>query len=199
VKKYLKDYLPIAQGFARLLYPFAEVVLHDLKKDCIEAIFNPFSRREVGDSSYLDRIQFKPSDTVIGPYEKTNWNGKPLKSISIVLRDECGRPQGFLCVNMDVSHFAELSGVLSQFLGNNAEISEEDSKLFRDDLYERINKFVQDYCREHAITLESLNREQRRELIAKLEEHGAFREKNAAAYIGRVLGVSRATVYNDRK
>ncbi|MFM7427232.1 MAG: helix-turn-helix domain-containing protein [Elainella sp.] len=29
-----------------------------------------------------------------------------------------------------------------------------------------------------------------------LNQKGAFSQKNAAAYVGRVLGISRATVYN---
>ena len=66
----LKNSVPIAEAFARLLHPFAEVVIHDLSKDRIEAIYNPFSRREVGDSSYLDRWDFTvdPQVNIIGPY-----------------------------------------------------------------------------------------------------------------------------------
>jgi len=199
MKKVLKQSLPLAEGISKLLHPFAEVVLHDLEKDQVEAIFNPFSRREPGDNSYLDRLEFEDNTSIIGPYEKTNWDGRALKCISIVLRDEMNKPSGFLCVNMDVSHFSSLAKVFTEFLGNNATISEDESRLFKDDLYERINKFVQAYCRESQASLQTLNRESRRELIGLLEAEGAFRNKNAATYIGRVLGVSRATVYNDLK
>lgn len=115
MKRLLREALPFAEAFARLLHPFAEVVVHDLSKDAIEAIYNPFSRRKVGDSSYLDRINFGEADTVIGPYEKTNWDGRPLKSISLVIRNLSGKAEGFLCVNMDISAFTSANAFLQSF------------------------------------------------------------------------------------
>ena len=53
MKSELKQAVAMAEAFARLLHPFAEVVIHDLKKDQIVAIYNPFSKRKVGDSSYF--------------------------------------------------------------------------------------------------------------------------------------------------
>ncbi len=178
------------------MHPFAEVVIHDLEKDCIEAIYNPFSRREVGDDSYLDRIDFGKSDTVIGPYEKINWDGRKLKCISIVIRGDKRKPEGFICVNIDISHFSSFCSTIAEFLGASAQMSEEDQQLFKDDLYERINSYVQQYCREHNVALSALTRREKQELVCLLEVEGAFKSKNAATYIGRVLGVSRATVYN---
>ena len=75
-------------------------------------------------------------------------------------------------------------------------MSEEEQKLFKDDLYEKINSFVQEYCREHQVAADALNRDDKCNIVHILEEKGAFHGKNAATYIGRVLGVSRATVYN---
>jgi predicted transcriptional regulator YheO len=196
MKKSLENTLPIAEGIAKLMHPFAEVVVHDLETDCIEAIYNPFSRREIGDDSYLDRIDFDKSDTVIGPYEKINWDGRKLKCISIVIRNGRRTPEGFICINVDVSHFSTFSDTIAQFLGNNILMSEEEQQLFKDDLYEKINAFVQQYCREHQVAVNALSREEKQELVHLLESEGAFNSKNAATYIGRVIGVSRATVYN---
>lgn len=196
MKQNLKNILPFAEAFSKLLHPFAEVVVHDLEKDQIEAIYNPFSRREIGDDSYLDRVDFSDTDTIIGPYSKTNWDGRPLKSISIVIRDEKGRAEGFLCVNVDVSFFESAQQVLAGFLNNTIEMSQKSEKLFKEDLYEKINLFVQEYCRSHQVSLDALTREDKKSMIAQLFREGAFDGKNAATYVGRVLGVSRATVYN---
>jgi D-arginine utilization repressor len=46
------------------------------------------------------------------------------------------------------------------------------------------------------VSIAALNRENKSEIINALAEVGAFEGKNAANYIGRVLGISRATVYN---
>jgi predicted transcriptional regulator YheO len=50
----LKNYTAIAQAISLLLYPHAEVVLHDLKTGRIAAIYNPFSKRKVGEESLLE-------------------------------------------------------------------------------------------------------------------------------------------------
>ena len=196
MKKSLKESLPFAEAFSCLLYPFAEVVVHDLAKDQIEAIYNPFSKREVGDSSYLDRVDFKGSETLIGPYEKTNWDGRAMKSISIVIRNPLGKAEGVLCVNLDVSVFESASQLIRNFLNHKESLSENSQKIFKDDLYEKINQYVQHYCHDNQVSYEALNRIQKKELILLLEKNGAFEGKNAANYVGRILGISRATVYN---
>jgi D-arginine utilization repressor len=193
MKQSLERTLPFAETFAKLLHPFAEVVVHDLEEDAIVAIYNPFSRREVGDSSYLDQIDFNETSSVIGPYCKTNWDGRPLKSISTVVRNEKGVAEGFLCINVDLSAFTTAIHLLQTFSSSPPAESQE---LFKEDLYERVNRYVQKYCHEHQTTIDSLNRGEKQELIHALAAEGAFKERNAAAYVGRVLGLSRATVYN---
>ncbi len=199
MKNELKNAIPMAEAFARLLHPFAEVVIHDLEKDQIAAIYNPFSKRKVGDSSFLERWDFSidPKETVIGPYEKLNFDGRKLKSISVVLRSQKGEAEGFLCVNIDTSVFEQYQQTLNLFLDNyDRSLTSEKETLFKDDLYEQINHFVQEYCRINKITLDHLSREQKQSIITSLRKKGAFQGKNATNYVARVLGISRATVYN---
>jgi D-arginine utilization repressor len=196
MKKSLENAVPIAEGIAKLLHPFGEVVIHDLETDRIQAIFNPISRREVGDDSYLDRIDFDESKLVIGPYEKINWDGRKLKSISILIRNGRNVAEGFICVNLDISSFENFHGILGQFLGNNSSLTVEEQKLFKDDLYEQINSFVQTYCLQHQVAISALSREDKRNIISLLEAKGAFNGRNAVTYVSRILAVSRATVYN---
>lgn len=196
MKRSLEETLPFAEAFARLLHPFAEVVVHDLSKDRIEAIYNPLSHRQVGDDSYLDRMDFRESETVIGPYDKMNWEGRPMKSISVVIRNQLGKAEGFLCVNMDISVFDTANQWLQAFLKNTIDLPEKSQRLFKDDLHEKINLYVHTYCQQQQISFEALNRENKREIIHSLAEEGAFKGKNAANYVARVLGIARATVYN---
>lgn len=196
MKKSLLEAKPFAEAFERLLHPFAEVVIHDLENDQIAAIFNPLSRREVGDPSYLERMDLAEKETVIGPYEKTNWDGRTMKSISVVLRNEKEEAEGFLCVNIDVSHFEAANQVIKMFMTNHRQMSGEMEELFKDDQYEKLNLFVQNYCRRHQVSVEALSRTEKKEIILTLSKEGGVQGKNAANYVGRVLGVSRATVYN---
>lgn len=200
MKPELDAYLITASAISKLLHPFAEVVIHDLEQDQIVAIFNPISKRVVGDTSYLDRINFDNTDAipnVIGPYEKLNYDGRRLKSISVVIRDTAGDAKGFLCINIDISIFTNYKTVLDAFLCDFETPSGNDSEvIFKDDLYEKINSYVQTYCIDNHLSLDTLSRSDKKDIIIKLKQNGALKGKNAGQYIARTLGVSRATVYN---
>lgn len=200
MKQEIKHFVLLAETVSRILYPLAEVVIHDLKKDRICAIFNSISNRKVEDPSFLERMGFQSSrdlPDIIGPYEKINYDGRPLKSISLVIRDKQNLAVGFLCINLDISIFSKYHTILNTFLtSEDSTLTEKNKCLFKDDLYEQINVFVQKYCLENKLNLNSLSRLQKKDLILELQNEGALLKTNASQYIARVLGVSRATVYN---
>lgn len=186
-----------AKAIAKLLHPFAEVVIHNLATDKIEAIYNPFSKREVGSESYLERMDFDNTpDNIIGPYEKLNYDGRRLKSITIIIRDEANKPIGLCCINFDVSSFDKINNTLNLFLNTSSTVSSQQEELFKNDLYENINIFVQDYCLENKLNINNLSRDNKKSLILELKNHGALAGKNAAHYIASILDISRASVYN---
>lgn len=46
-----KNYKLIAESITKLLHPFAEVVLHDIKKNQIVEIFNSFTKRRAANAA----------------------------------------------------------------------------------------------------------------------------------------------------
>jgi predicted transcriptional regulator YheO len=195
MKKALKTILPTAEAIQRLLHPHAEVVMHDIKKNQIVAIYNPFSKRKVGSASLLSEEEMGISEDCIGPYEKTNWDGRKLKSTSSIIRDENGKAVGLLCVNLDISKISKLNSQIAEFI-NCQQITSQPTPFFKDDWQERINNYVHNYLTEKHLTLETLDRNEKKKLIEHLHKIGAFTGKNAAHYIAQVIRVSRATVYN---
>lgn len=193
--KAIKDILPTAEAIQRLLYPHAEVVIHDIKKNQIAAIYHPFSKRRAGDSSLLTQEEMSRLEDCMGPYEKINWDGKKLKSVSSIIRDDKGHAVGMLCINLDISKLEKFNELITSFIGND-KFTPQPEPLFKNDWQEKINKYVRAYLDEHHLTLESLNRTEKKELIEHLHKIGAFTAKNAALYIAQVIGVSRATIYN---
>ncbi len=184
-------YKPVAEAISALLFPHAEVVLHDLKTKCIAAIFNNVSKRKVGDESLLD--DFAITGDVIPPYFKTNWDGRKMKCVTAVLKDQKGKPAGLLCINLDISKWEELHYFILDLI---KPAPESPDFLFKNDWRENINIYVSAYLKKHSLRLESLAREEKRKLLLALQKEGAFETKNAAAYIADVLQISRATVYN---
>ena len=188
------QYQNISEAIAALLHPYAEVVVHDLEKQQVEILVNNFSKREIGSPTLLEDMEFTPGQWVIGPYEKLNWDGRKLKSISVVLRDDQGIPEGIMCINLDVSMANELHQMLELFLKPNSLIDPPE-ELFKDDWHEKINIFVHNWLKENARTMGNLTRVEKRRLVMLLYEQGAFRGKQAANYVASVLCLGRATVY----
>ncbi|MDZ4018341.1 helix-turn-helix transcriptional regulator [Pseudomonas sichuanensis] len=195
----LDNYRAIADAIATLFFPHAEVVLHDLRSQKIDYIANNLSKREIGDDAALeDLLEPGTDETNIGPYEKLNWDGQKIRSLSTVLRDSAGKPLAVLCINLNISLFENARAALDLFLSPSRLIPQPDA-LFRDDWQERINTFLNGWLREHQLSLSVLNRDHKRELVLALHAEGAFKGKSAANYVANVLGMGRATVYKHLK
>ncbi len=190
----LSAYYPLCDAIALLLQPQAEVVLHDLATETVAHIANPFSHREVGEPSLLHEIDFRPDVALIGPYEKVNFDGRRLKSISAVLRED-GRVVGVICINLDVTHLQSAIELLTA-LTRVPTGAGQPAVLIQEDWHERINQYVHAWTARNGVVIADLSRAQRLQLVGELAADGAFGGKHAAAYVSRVLQMSRASVYN---
>ncbi|WP_417454586.1 helix-turn-helix transcriptional regulator [Kiloniella sp.] len=203
------NYKSMADGVAALMHPHAEVVIHDLKMQEIVYLANNYSNREIGSPSHMDEVEFTEGDRVLGPYRKVNWDGKILKSISVVMRNSEDQAEAMICINLDMSEMNRMHQVLGMMLGapeeglkegskpeeNNGKQSDKIDALFRDDWHERINISIQDWLQENGLSLQALGRSQKRDLVIALEAKGAFQGQGSANYVARCLGLGRATVY----
>ncbi|MGH8467328.1 MAG: helix-turn-helix transcriptional regulator [Pseudomonas sp.] len=195
----LDNYRAIADAIATLFFPHAEVVLHDLRSQKIDYIANNLSKREIGDDAALeDMLETGTQETNIGPYEKLNWDGQKIRSLSTVLRSESGTPLAVLCINLNISLFENAKAALDLFLSPSRLIPQPEA-LFRDDWQERINTFLNNWLRQRQLSLNLLTRDHKRELVLALHAEGAFKGKSAANYVANVLGMGRATVYKHLK
>jgi len=192
----INTYKPLCQAIERLFAPYAEVVIHDLKKGKIAYLGGGFSDRKVGDPSNLDDVPLDDSKDVIGPYEKTNFDGRKLKSISVVLRQgEKAKASHMLCINFDTSVLGELSATIAAFIGR-SNFDQSATMLFKEDWQERINVFVHETLKKRGKTVATATKDDKKSIVALLERQGAFRGKSATAYAAKVLKISRASIYN---
>ena len=197
--KVMQNFRAIADAIATLFFPHAEVVLHDLRRQKVDYIANNLSKRGIGDESALeDMLSDDVSEVNIGPYEKLNWDGQKIRSLSTVLHDHNGRRLAVLCINLNISLFENAKAALDLFLSPSKLIPQPDS-LFRDDWQERINTFLHAWMRERQLSLNLLTRDHKRELVLALHAEGAFKGKSASNYVANVLGMGRATVYKHLK
>jgi D-arginine utilization repressor len=191
----LAPFVAVCDAIALLLAPRAEVVLHDLSTNKIHHISNCFSKRQIGDDSLNDLKGLDLENPTIGPYAKVNWNGHRLKSVSSVLKDKSGKAFGLLCINHDVEGFAEVLEQITSLLALPA-LTEKTGTIFPSDWREHINQLLSDFTRSQNVTIAGLTGNGLNDLIAHLDSEGVFDIRNATPYLARVLGLSRATLYN---
>jgi predicted transcriptional regulator YheO len=194
----LGRYVPIAEAIARLLAPNAEVVVHDLLKGKIIHIANRLSKRRRGDSSLTDLAAVDLRQAVIGPYSKTNWDGRRLKSVSAVIHDRKGKPTGLLCINQDIEAFSDAVEQLSALISL-PKRHKAATTIFPGDWRESINQQISAFLAEQNATLAGLTAEDLSALIAALDKCGVFEIRHTVTYVASVLSISRATMYQRLK
>lgn len=192
----LAPFVPVCDAVATLFSPHVEAVLHDLETGLIFHIANAFSKRRPGDSSLNEAGLVSALDEdVIGPYGKSNWDGRRLKAVTSVLRDARGTPIGLLCINHDIEAFAGIFDQLKSMMDIAVPLPKA-SALMADDWREAVNSVVGEFLTAHRTSLAGLTSAEVDGVLALLEARGVFAIRKAVPYVAEILKLSRATIYN---
>ncbi|RXJ93302.1 hypothetical protein CRV00_11655 [Malaciobacter molluscorum] len=195
MNKKLIPHITICDAIAKLFYPNVEVVLHDVKEERLVHISNTFSKREIGDKMINDVKDFKTLTTdIIGPYEKINFDGKKLKTVSSIVRDENNEIIGIMCINFDIQIFENIFDSLKSFL-NIEDKNKSPNLLFSQDWKSHTNKLIKEFLELKEKKIEELKIKQKKELILFLNNKGIFSIRNVVSYLCKTLSISRATIY----
>jgi D-arginine utilization repressor len=184
----------MADGIAALLFPYTEVVVHDTATQAIVYIANNISKRSIGDDSALGDLLSQATDTFVGPYEKVNWDGRKIRSASIVMRDSRNIPRYVVCININIAVFEEARHALDLFLSI-TKVQSSPGSIFKDDWQEKINTFLHAWLQAEQTSLQALTQKDKKQLVLALQREGAFQGRSAASYVANVLSMGRATVF----
>ncbi len=194
LEKKFKDYFGIGEAISTLLFPYAEVVLHDTASGHIVKIWNAFSKRKAGDLSHLEGApDLFTEDRVLGPYEKALPAQARTKSITAALYDDAGAICGFFCVNLNITVIDQVTSTLAAFT---ALQTQRPPPIYLNDLEQRINYLVRDYLLSINKTMANLSRTERAGLVRLVDSNGLLQARNAIQLVAKALGVSRGSVYN---
>ena len=186
-------------GIAKLFAPYCEVVLHDfsdLEHSIIHIEGNISGRKVGGAATDLLLTQARNGNTVRDFYNYQTFlpNGRNMKSCTMFLRAEDGSAYGALCINLDIGAFAGFQRFLGEFLALDADA--EVSETLSDDIQRTIHTVLREAVSEMDAELPIMSKEDKIDLIARLDEKGAFQVKKAVTLIAEELGLSRSTIYN---
>lgn len=193
----LKQYEPLIKALVDLFHPFVEVAIHDLKKGKVVAIYHNISQRKIGEPSPLKELKISISEfpDYFSPYYKQNWDGRSLKCTSITMRNKMGKPIGLICLNIDVAFFQDGYQLLQTFLQVKSE-AENPIEIFGSQFEEQTEGLIKQFLDETHLSLQHLNRVQKKELVQHLYRKGIFNFKNAVPFLAKKLKTSRASIYN---
>ena len=193
VPAWFAPHVSVCEAIATLFAPYAEVAVHDLRRDRIVGLWNPISGRRVGDTSLGAELpQYSEDGRVSGPYGRVLPDGRHVTSVGVLLRNAKGAPRGLLCIEFDRSPLDGMIDVLVRFA---APVEDRPAGSSDGDWREQIALVIDEECRARHLRRDRLTRPQRLELVRVLDARGLFATRNAAAHAARALGVSRTTVY----
>ena len=189
----------VAQAITHTFGDICEVVTHDFAtlEHSVVHIAGNVTGRAVGDGPtdlLLRAVRSGHTEQDLHGYTGHTLDGKTLRSSSVFLRDDDGTVFGAFCINVDMTHLAQIDGWLGRLLRTQptAEVSE----TFTRDMGEALEVLLAEAALEIGTPLAHMSRAQKIELVRLLAERGAFRIKKAVTLVAERLGVSRFTVYN---
>lgn len=197
----IEQILQIADGLAQTFAPFCEVVVHDLRDPthAVLAIRNNLSGRAASAPATelgLARIADSNYPQIIANYANTFADGRPAKSTSVGIKDSDGQYVAALCLNVDLTMFRSMQGMLEQFNATDtAPVRESLDPSSADAIRQRIDQ----YAAKLASSPQLLKADERRALMRELKAEGYLDLRRSKDIAAAHLGVSRATAYNDTK
>lgn len=192
--------LQLAVGLRELFGPMCEVVVHDfhdLEHSIVHIEGNVTNRAIGGAATDLLLEKVRQGDTLHDLYAYTTSlpGGRVMKSSTIFLRDGEGCAAGALCINLDVTDFIASRNALNAFVSTDAN-TERATETLSDNIFETVQSAVAETLYDAGRSLHTLTREEKIDLMNRLEGKGLFQVKKAVPIVADMLGLSRATVYN---
>jgi len=192
---------PIVEGIAKIFGSNCEIVLHSLGdwEHSIIKIENGYiTGRKIGSPltdfaiKILEDANSLSSNVTETYYAKTK-DGKTLKSITILIRNDEEKPIGFLCINVNLS--APFVDLLQDFLpspGTAIKATEHFASSVQELINETLDEAISKINKEKSI----LNSEKNKLIVFELYNKGIFDIKGAVDIVAKKIGVSRYTIYN---
>jgi predicted transcriptional regulator YheO len=200
----MRTLLPVVKGLAEMFGPDCEVVLHDVGRlpHSIVAIENgAVTGRTVGDvptDRMLRNLRNSDETQDVRLYVSSQ-DGRIFKSLAVTLRDEDGEPFGLLGLNFDISEMVKAQRALANVTavgGPGGSSAPEEGEIFAADIREVVAGMITSLVAEMGKTPAAMSREEKMEVVKRLEESGAFLVKRSAEQVAEALDLSRYTIFS---
>jgi predicted transcriptional regulator YheO len=203
----LKALDPLIEGLAQHFGEHFEVVLHtmeDLSRSVIKIENGSVTGRAIGAPmtgygvEILTRAKTS-TDNVYESYSTTTNDGRLLRSLSVVIRNDEGKPIGVVCFNFDLS--APLADYLqASFMqtapSTNPQSQPHSPETFPSTASDLVRESLARAIFETRSQLDLTSTKKNRWIVARLCTMGVFDIRGTALLVAHEMGVSVYTVYN---
>ena len=203
----LEEVYPLADFIADALGGMAEVLVHNvdnLESSIVHIRNGQLSGRHVGDGTTDQALKLiktsraSESEYVSG-YKGTAGSHR-FRSSTYFIKNRNGILIGLLCINVDITGFAETMNTLGALLpvvGESGGILPNTGfeENLQGDLTETIRRITRKAVSKVGIRPDRMSRKERREIIRDLQSEGVFLMKGAVNIIAPELGCSAPTLY----
>ena len=203
MKAILIPYISVAEMLARTFGADCEVVLHDLDSPEHSVVYvanGAVTGRKVGDSfDQLVRqviLSDQLQENFVANYYFTAPNGKRIRSSTVLIRDESGRLEGALCINLDTTRLTRQIAYLQSFLPAppDAQPRAEAPAAEPENVAVMIESLMDKIIA--GADGRAMTREARLEKIRFMDAKGIFLMKGSVDRAAEKLGVNRVTIYS---
>ncbi|MBW4848117.1 MULTISPECIES: transcriptional regulator [Clostridia] len=193
----------IAKCIAMQFGENCEVVLHDLTlpyDQTIVAIWNGHvTGRKVGDggtNAGLEILKGSAAPDDQYSYVNATPTGRILRSSSKYFRDEYGKVNGSLCINLDITDMIKCENTLRSFTGSGSSALTQTPELFVGNVDELLEIMMKEAVSMTGKSVGNLTKEEKVAVVHNLDGKGFFLIKKAAEKLADFLGLSRYSIYN---
>jgi predicted transcriptional regulator YheO len=198
-KALLKRYELVAETIAAMFGEACEVVIHsleDLGESIVKIVHGQVTGRGMGSpitdlGLHVLNSAYKSKEDIVGPYFSKSTAGKPLKSTTMVIRNDEGLPIGFLCVNFDLS--VSLHQILREFSPSME--TPHSGETFAPDVTNLVAQAVADEIEVSSHITGVSATSKNRNIVATLEDKGMFEIKGSVELVASELGLTKHTIY----
>ncbi len=188
----------IGEGVSATLGEWCEVVIHDLRtldNSIVHISGNVTGRKVGGHMTDLGLASIRSGRTEPQMnYTSYTDDGKTLRSSSIFIHDEDGRPVAAFCINLDVTPLLLFSRFLRTLPAG--EDKPELNESFFPDLGQMVETMVAECAYQVGKPVSLMSKSDRVQLVGLLDQKGVFQLRKSVPLVARRLGVTTKTIYN---
>lgn len=193
----------IARGIAKQFGENCEIVVHDLlTKDLDNSVVyienGYITNRKVGDGPshvVLEALNSgSKEEDRLGYLTKTK-DGRLLKSSTIFIRDDDGKPISILSINYDITTLAMVENAVRSIISSETSIQEEPEKI-TNNVNELLDNLIEESVRRVGRPVALMTKEDKIAAIQFLKESGAFLITKSGDKISNYFGISKFTLYS---